>query len=1146
MFKIAHWNCCGLRERHTDVNAFLINMKIQVFVVNETKLDPLVNFNFKGYKRVAINNSRTNAWGTAIYVRKDVDVKELYLHSGPTFEAVLIRCTLNKVTRDILGSYWPGSYHGNMTEWRRILNMVKHPLIMVGDLNPHHQGLFNSPFTDSRGRLVEEIMDEFDLVKISHGITYRRPRRNEVVESELDVALISRSLVSETKWVKYTENIGSDHTPGIIMFQDGRVQKPVYKVDWGKFRATMVGLTDEREQNLDGGTTLTEGVQQMVTTVQTAVRYARTKTTPRTRAHVAYWSVACQKATNARKAAYRRWYRSRTIESYLLYKAEHARCRRFLREQHRRSFEKLSQQLNVHCSPRLAWSMVHGVAGMGQVTCVNSKSLITELGAEQALKDTHEHFTKLYTSQSGRQAKDCVILTTGQEECTAFSDPFTMAELNRALGNRKTTSPGEDGITFNLLQSLPLVAKMKLLGLYNVSWHQGEVPWQWKVGKIVLLAKLGRSLKTLKGWRPICLLSCLIKLFESMINGRLLWWLERSGQFYQAQNGFRWKRSTHDCLHALSATIRNSLELQQSVGILHMDISAAYDSVDTGLLFEELCSLGLPRVTCKWFQSYLTDRSVTIQIGDQRTDPVIMNRGLTQGSVLSPTLWNIYGARLICKIKERLPLVRLVNFADDFQFHTQKLCPYETATDLENIGETFITVCKENYLEVSGPKCVPMLHTQRKNIPEYITLGGVQLKFAPHTRVLGVLFDKQLTGEAHVDLVRDKCQKRLNVLRALTGVMKGLNVNRLLALYRGYVRSLLDYGASAMNHIADSTRAKLEVIENKGLRLILGALPATATVALQAEAYEFPLKTRWACINTRILAREVYHGRRPQVFREVEVSQSHAKRFQEANFKERKTLEWLQHYPVPRKDWLPKEPFWGLGEGLNLGYDFACKGKKSDWTVEQVTQVARELFRRHREAKRLFCFTDGSKTDSAVGTAFWVPTMKTAGGGSMEPWSSIVTAELRGIKLVVNWLLRKEVRGDVVIFTDSKSAIQALLTNRKVAEVRKDCWDILSLTSQRYQTTKSEIILQWVPSHMGILGNEHVDRLAGEARERPRVGRQYAEFGEIQKEIKRVSLQNWQNHWDAAVHGRYRYEVDPRLHPGRISWKRRDEEVFFT
>src|SRR5438093_1763381 len=356
---------------------------------------------------------------------------------------------------------------------------------------------------------------------------------------------------------------------------------------------------------------------------------------------------------------------------------------------------------------------------MGKVTCINSSQLLTELGNKRALKAAHEHFTQLYTSRYGRQAKDCEIILGGREECRNFGDPVTMEELLRALGSRPNTSPGTDGITYNLLKSLPMAGKIALLGVFNGSWEQGKVPKQWKEGKIILLPKLGRILKLLKNWRPICLLSCLIKLFESMINGRLLWWLEKQELLADEQNGFRWKRSTQDCLHNLSAKIRVCLEKEKSVGILHMDISAAYDSVDTGILFEEICSLGIPKVVCQWFQSYLSDRVVRIYIGNKKTKRVFLNRGLMQGSVLSPTLWNIYGARLIRQVKEKLPLVKLVNFADDFQLTATAMCPRETATRLEATGEVFIAVCEKNYLEISEPKCVPMLHTQRtKNVPK--------------------------------------------------------------------------------------------------------------------------------------------------------------------------------------------------------------------------------------------------------------------------------------------------------------------------------------------------------------------------------------------------------------------------------------------
>jgi ribonuclease HI len=574
-----------------------------------------------------------------------------------------------------------------------------------------------------------------------------------------------------------------------------------------------------------------------------------------------------------------------------------------------------------------------------------------------------------------------------------------------------------------------------------------------------------------------------------------------------------------------------------------MDIAAAYDSVDTTLLMEELQEIGAPRDISKWFKSYLSDRAVKIQVGESCTKEIHMQRGLMQGSVLSPTLWNIYGARLIRQTKEKIPLIKFVNFADDFQFITERTCPYETITDLEVTGETFITVCQQNHLTVSKPKCIPMLHTQRRSKPTSIQLQGELLEIVANTRVLGVIFDQRLTGAAHVQQVVDKCSKRLNVLRALTGIMKGLNVKRMLALYRGYVRPVLDYGAGALMHMSVSMRKKLEVIENKGLRMILGSLPATAIVALQAEAFETPLFLRWKCIQTRILAQQRHNGRKSIVFKEVE--NSHAKRLHWAAEKERSTMQWLRKFPVPKAQWLPDKPFWELGEGLNGGLPFNCPGNKKDWTNAQVKQMAAAILQYHRDQQRLICYTDGSKTEQSVGAAFWIPMLNQKGGESMERWSSILTAELRAIKMVMTWIVEQGVPEDVAIMTDSKSAIQELLIHKQVNKTRNDSWEIRSIAAERFKGSQATFHLQWVPSHRGIQGNEVVDLLAGRARDQPRGGKQVMEFGELKLVMKTASQRYWQRQWDSESKGRFRHEVDPCLRKGRIIWTRRDNEIFY-
>jgi ribonuclease HI len=181
-----------------------------------------------------------------------------------------------------------------------------------------------------------------------------------------------------------------------------------------------------------------------------------------------------------------------------------------------------------------------------------------------------------------------------------------------------------------------------------------------------------------------------------------------------------------------------------------------------------------------------------------------------------------------------------------------------------------------------------------------------------------------------------------------------------------------------------------------------------------------------------------------------------------------------------------------------------------------------------------------------VGAAVWIPEKQQSVGCSLANWSSILTAELRAIHMAITWLTTNNQDGDVVIVSDSQSAIQALLHHQPVHQTRTDVWAIRADITARFLRTHSSVYLQWVPSHRGIRGNEEADILAGLARDQARGANQTIQFGELKLAIKLAGHKHWQQEWDQAVHGRFRYEVEPRLHTGRIAWSRRDNDVFFT
>uniref|UniRef100_A0A803TBL9 Reverse transcriptase domain-containing protein n=1 Tax=Anolis carolinensis TaxID=28377 RepID=A0A803TBL9_ANOCA len=279
------------------------------------------------------------------------------------------------------------------------------------------------------------------------------------------------------------------------------------------------------------------------------------------------------------------------------------------------------------------------------------------------------------------------------------------------------------------------------LRIINASLEQGLFPSSLKQATIrPILKKASLDSSILSNYRPISNLPFLGKVLERVVASQLQGFLDDTDYLDPFQSGFRPGHGTETALVALVDDLRRELDRGSVSLLVLLDISAAFDTIDHGILLGRLSGMGLGGTALQWLQSFLEGRSQMVKLGDTCSDPWPLTCGVPQGSILSPMLFNIYMKPLGEVIRGFG--VRCHLYADDTQLHysfppTSK----ETPRILDQCLATVMGWMRANKLKLNPDK-TEVLQVSRstdRGIGWLPVLDGVALPLKAEVRSLGVL-----------------------------------------------------------------------------------------------------------------------------------------------------------------------------------------------------------------------------------------------------------------------------------------------------------------------------------------------------------------------------------------------------------------------
>ena len=177
-----------------------------------------------------------------------------------------------------------------------------------------------------------------------------------------------------------------------------------------------------------------------------------------------------------------------------------------------------------------------------------------------------------------------------------------------------------------------------------------------------LLKKPGLDVEDMNSFRPVSNLSFLSKIVERAMLDQLLSFLEENKIIPKNQSAYRQFHSAETAL----CTIHNDLVTNACSGkaslLVLLDLSAAFDTVDHDVLLADLFSCGIREDAHSLLKSYLTSRFQRTSVGASLSEPVHLQFGVPQGSVLGPILFTLYTSSLVT-------LLEAHNVADDTQIY---------------------------------------------------------------------------------------------------------------------------------------------------------------------------------------------------------------------------------------------------------------------------------------------------------------------------------------------------------------------------------------------------------------------------------------------------------------------------------------------
>ena len=379
-------------------------------------------------------------------------------------------------------------------------------------------------------------------------------------------------------------------------------------------------------------------------------------------------------------------------------------------------------------------------------------------------------------------------------------------KLIQGLDIKKATQ--EEDIPTNILKENTDIFSPYLCRVINDSISKSSFPDFLKRANITPVHK--KSTKTEKdNYRPVSILSNLSKIFERILHTQLSHHFDKILSNYQC--GFRKGYSAQQCLISFVDTWKKAIDKGEMFGALLTDLSKAFDCISHELLIAKLHAYGLGLDSVRYIFDYLNNRKQRTKINQNYSSWSDIFTGVPQGSILGPLLFNIY----ICDLLFCVDDEKIASYADDNTPYVVEKSYTDVKGKLEIISTKLFNWLSINQMKGNAEKCHFILSDNNTELS--IDIEGVSIKNSKEEKLLGVVFDNNLTFNTHI---KGLCKKAGSKISALSRITPYMNISKRRLIMNSFFASQFSYCPLIWMFHSRTLINRINSLQERCLRLV--------------------------------------------------------------------------------------------------------------------------------------------------------------------------------------------------------------------------------------------------------------------------------------------------------------------------------------